>query len=425
MKATRLVRERMLVGLGLGTVLVACGVVAVAGVGCGSSNNGGSGGTPDGSMESSTPDANGDVSPTPGSDAMTDAGSDAAHEAGPPAPKVFVVQASEDLPPVRYCFGIGTPSKAGFQIFSFVPLPDSLIGVPPGTGGLLPVPGGADISKLTLTVYAVSSEAVALETAAGADAGTELTCDQLIPIAGGPDASTYLPSNAYFQIQTPLTMGGVSDGNTYVIALTGCAPGEDPDGSVAPKCGAGYSSATGNLSLTPFKVDSVTMPDASTMGAQFAQASTAWDYAATTVGGATYAGLQLAPDASPTAGLITNPVSPPMFGSQPGPMKLFSGVAFDGTTTFYAAIVNIGDAGPQAVFQTGGSLPEIQQITYPLGVPEAGVLRNGEGFVFVLVGDPMTNPYVTEDGGPSLTPVDGGQFNLEYAHVLAFPTSNP
>ncbi len=418
MKATR---EKMLVWVGLGTVLAAAGAGILGAAGCSSSSGGGPGPT-DGSMQetSTTTDASNDVHASDAGDGSTEAGPT------PLPPKVFVVHASPDEPPVRLCFGLGTPTTSGFAIATFPPLPDTQAGpqpfpgVFPGTGGLLTAPDGVDISNVTLTVYAVNAAAVATDTAdGGPEGGAELTCDQLIPVAGSPDAGTYLPSQAYLPLGV-VPKGALADGKSYVVAITGCAPGEPADGGVAPLCGSNYSPANGNLALTTFPLDVTTAVDGGAMGVQFAQASTAWDYAASTVGGATYA-VFLEPDASPL--LVTSPVSPPAFGQiQPSSLRLVNGVTFDGTTQYAASIVVFDAGAPVPVYVAGGPLPVIEQLTYGgNGVP----FQNGKGFVFVLVGNPLTIPGVNPaDGGPEALDA-GGRFNFEYAHVLAFPTSNP
>jgi hypothetical protein len=442
-------RDKVLVRFGLGTVLFA-GVAAAVFAGCGgsnnSSNNNDGGGTDGSNSETSTPmsDGGSEASNPGDSGGGGDANADGSTDSGPASvnPTIYMVHASPDAPPVRLCFGISTPGEP-YAIFVYPPAPDNAVGLYPGTGGLFVPAGDLDISKLTATIYALDSRAVAAANAAAvADGGTELTCDQLIqlPDAGtGSDAG--LPSSAYWQLGT-IKAGTLKDGAAYLLALTGCIPGEDPDGGEAAKCGASYSTVTGNLGFTPFQLDNTTVEDAGSLGVQFAQASTPWDYVAKVLGasattaasgGGVYSISPPAADAGPEAGpVITEaPILAALsFGKvTQTTLTPFSGLTFDGPmqSGVFAGVADIGKVPPMPLAPPL-ALPftTIEGFTYGgANVPEAGVIQYGKGFVFVLVGDPtqdlLTNP---EDGGPIYAEA-GATPNLRAAHFLAFPTSNP
>jgi hypothetical protein len=419
MKATG---QKALLGFGLGTLLVAGGAGTLGAAGC-SSNNSTSptadGSTPD---TSTTTDAAQDT----GSSA-SDGGGDADAAAPPPAPVVYMVHASPALPGVRFCFGIGTPPV----ITSFPPLPDTPVapapipGLFPGTGGSFPTPAGISLSTFTsvaVAVYAVSAEAEYNNTAAGGpDGGAELTCDQLIAL-GDAGVSNPLPSTDYGLLGT-IPAGTLKDGKAYVIALTGCPSGLAADGGVAPLCGTTYSEATGNLGFTIFPVDNTTVVDGGTMGAQFAHASTAWDYLATADNAFTGMGFfQATPpadDAGPDAGPGFTPTvvaAPITFGSiSPTVLAPVSGLSFNAGN---GAFAGIGTSLTNPLKALALPFSDIAQLTYGAQVPEGGAPQNGRGYVFVLVGDPSQSLTVN--------PLDGGAgLNLEAAHFLVFPTTSP
>jgi hypothetical protein len=435
-------RDKVFVGVGLGTVLF-LGAGAAVFAGCGGNNNNGGGGNDASTKETSTTSDAGDGGTEATTESDTGTGSDAndgSTDAGPKPlnPKIFVVNASPDAPPVRLCFGVTVPGQP-YSIFTYPPLPDTLVGLYPGTGGLFTPPGGVDISKFTLTIYAVNSAAIGAETAAAlADAGTELTCDQLIQLSdAGTITDAGLSSSAFWQVGT-INAGTLKDGASYVVAITGCIPGEDADGGEAAKCGSGYATATGNLALTPFQLDNTTAVDAGSLGVQFAQASTPWDYVAKSFGASAASGAGVytitppAADAGPDAGPVVAemPILAELsFGKvTQTTLTPFSGLTFDGPTQSgaFAAIADITKT-PPAPLLPPAALPFslIEGLTYGATVPEGGVIQYGKGFAFVLLGDPtqslLTNP---DDGGPIYLEA-GATPNLHAAHFLAFPTSNP
>jgi hypothetical protein len=419
--------------VGLGTALVVGGLGAVGAAGCGGSDNGGGGSMADSStdtsmmmaetgVDSGVQDAHADADaakPSPGDGAMPEAGP------MPNWPKIYVVNASPDAPPLRLCVG------AAGSVLSLPPLPDMptpglpFPGLFPGTGGPLVAP--ADISPLTLTLYAVNALKVAKDTAdGGPDGGAEITCDQLVPV-GDAGGGNYLTPNVDFWQLGTIKGGTVADNNSYVVAITGCIPGEATDAGVGLTCGSGYSPTAGNLALTFFTLDSTTAIDAGSMGAQFANASTPWDYYASIQSPPAFTGAIFAQPNPADGGInLLTPIlaGPAGFGTlMPMALRPYSGLTFDGTTALAAAVAR---SFSDIVYEAPMPFPVIEQLTYgAAGAPDGGALQNGKGFVFVLVGDPQlpffTNP---QDGGP-LAADAGGQFNLHAPHILAFPTSNP
>jgi hypothetical protein len=112
---------------------------------------------------------------------------------------------------------------------------------------------------------------------------------------------------------------------------------------------------------------------------------------------------------------------------QPTSLAPVTGVTYDGTSDFFA--VALGPDG--GVLDLGGQpgvaalpLTTIQQLTYGPVTPDGGALRNGAGFVFMLLGNP-TEPAFVNDAGAPAAPDAGGRFNGYTAHFLAFPVANP
>jgi hypothetical protein len=107
------------------------------------------------------------------------------------------------------------------------------------------------------------------------------------------------------------------------------------------------------------------------------------------------------------------------------------GLTFDGTSAFYAQVI---DSTGLPVSPTPIGWPLTSTASQPVSVtsfgwggavPDGGALRNGAGFVFVLVGNPAaTSLYVSPvDGGPA-DGADSGVLNGHYPHFLAFPVAN-
>ena len=233
-------------------------------------------------------------------------------------------------------------------------------------------------------------------------------------------------------------------------------PGET--GSAATLCGANYSASTGNLSVVPWQLDSKTIVDAG-IGAQFGNASPAWDsVVASEQGVATAAGFWVLVPPSTDGGSGTGEDGgedggDASTGPAPGPTLEFNAIAspapfgslgpgtlvsvpleYDESSGFGTAIVGadggIVFAGATSPCTPGVDcfspllypLPAIDQLSNPV-VPDGGSFVKGQGYAFVLVGDPLDPPYINPaDGGPATSTT--GVFNGKSAHFLAFPAAN-
>ena len=422
--------------LALGAAVAASGVGGAAAAGCGSSSGGAS--APDAGLDStSAAEAGGDDSSSPGIDV----------EAGPPivVPTVYVVNASPDAPPLRFCLGLGAPAEGGaFLVAGGQPASPQqptqgfqLAGLYPGYGAVLD-DHGLDLDTLTLDVFALDATNPAV-IASTPDGGTATPCEGLIGSDGlgaTSDAGGLLRAGRDYWVVGTIPMGALDHGTTWLAAVTGCIPG-DVDASTL--CPPGYDPTVGSLHLLTWQLDSTTIVAGGAIGAQFVQASSEWESFRQASGGvATTAGFLVAGDggvpeastdgaaSSPWASFAEIPVARDAgFGSlEPSTLLSVAGLALDAATAFGAEVVggSSGTALPPTPF--AWSLPAVQGLTWPGGAPDAGVLRGGAGFVFVLVGNPTAavmyvNP---DDGGPGSAEA-GGVVNGHYPHFLAFPTA--
>ncbi len=389
---------------------LAAAPLALAVGGCSSSTSGNAA-TVDASAESSLPPAEAGEAGQAGGD---DGASALDVDAGPPIvfPRVYVVHASPDAPPLRFCLGFGAPGEGGAGVVAggLVASPDQAIagfampGLYPGYG--MPLDDhGVDLGTLTATVYALdaTNPAVAANTAdGGPDAALEAPCEALIGndgLGGASDAGgLLLPGRDFWNVGT-IPMGVLAHGTTWLAAVMGCLPAES---NAATLCPAGYDANAGDLQLQTFPLDTTTQVVSGALGAQLVQASSEWDNVARASGGVTSAGF-VAGDAGAPVPIATDAGFATL---QPATLALVPGVTFDGAISFYAQITG-ADGGAVAPTPQSWPLPAVQAMSWPGAVPDAGVLRDGAGFAFVLVG----NPAVTSGG--------------HAAHVLAFPVANP
>ncbi len=399
-----------------------------------------------------------------------------------PFAKVYLVHASPDAPPLRFCFGLPTNDAGGVSILSIAAAPDTsnpafpYPGLFPGFGGPLDT-HGLDPSAATFNVYAINAGAIANQSAdGGPDGGPEAKCTDLL---GATGSGGLLSPTDYFYAGT-FQMGMFAHGTTWLVALTGCVAGES---AAAALCPAPYMADAGNLKLLPWQLDRTTTVVGTQIGAQFVQASSAWDNASAAEGGlVTAAGFLVpsdaaadaangsdalvpsdasdatdatdasaAPDgdggtadaatdatdaapmapeaAAPTSSLSFLPiVLDAKFGElKPVSLTSVSGVTYDGKSAFVAQALTATGAstGIRTVWPlvpTASQPLSVQSLTWGATPPPSAAFANGGGFVFVLVGNPGTSPIIDPvDGGPS-SPGAGGVFNGHYPHVLAFPT---
>ena len=437
-------RRMTLIRMGLASVLVG-GVIAAGAfaTGCGGDDNGTKPSSGDDSGMDATSIPPGDDGSTPGDDSSTvvnkDGGGGGDADAGPTVVqgKVILVHGSAGAP-LRFCYGAVTSDAGTIKMLPVNPSPNTALGVPPGTGG----PGAessTDLANRSLEVFAINAQKIA--SVVPSDAGTELKCDALL----GTDALTPNGTDAgglglmanvdYWDIGN-LPAGTLANGTTTLIVVNGCVPGITDTNDQVVDCPAGYSPTTGDLGMWTAKLDTTTPLDGGSIGAQFAYASNPFSYESAAAGGvAAVAGFYIStlvtpetPDAgdagdaaveaaAPIVVQVPHLVAGGVTNGHLAPTTLVpvSGVAFDGTSGFFAnAVTSDGGATP---FQLPIPLPLIQQISAPSVPLDAGYFSNGAGYVFVLVGDP--NPAV-----PTFLD-DAGTFNVQKAHLIAFPTNPP
>lgn len=383
---------------------------------------------------------------------------DAAPPAAPPA--VYIVNASPDAPPLRFCLGLAAGDGGAVVVAGGLPAsPDqaapgaAIAGLYPGLAGVLP-DHGLDLDTLSLHLFALdaTNPAVAANAAdggAGPEGGLEAPCEALIGgdgLGAATDAGPPLVRGRdYFDVAS-LPAGMLGHGTTWLVAVTGCMPGEP---GAAALCPVPYDLVAGNLSARIWQLDTATTVDPGALGVQVAQASSEWDNLARASAGAVSAGFLVPSDgggaldavvlggdagdamapASPETGYISVPIAAGLkLGDlAPGRLASAAGLAYGGSTAFVAQVTSAADA---AVLPTPRvwPLPAVQALSWPGAVPdEAGVLRDGAGFVFVLLGNPAVSGWYVNptDGGPSSGPDAGGVFNGHAPHVLALPVAHP
>jgi hypothetical protein len=450
-------RKKILIQWGLASLLVGGAFGGLTAAGCGSSSDNGatgngSDGGPDGSNQvgDDGPTGTDDGGPTgiPGD------GGDAGVDAAPPPVhgKLILVHASSYAPSLRFCFGL-SPASASLEagpseIAKTVPAPNTVLGLPPGTGGAAS-DTASDLQNENITIYAIASAAIAADVG---DAGT-VDCSQLVGLAANaPDAGGLTEGAEYWNIGT-LPAGTLTDGTTTLALVTGCVPGLT-NSSDQILCPTDYSAATGDLSLTYTKLDTTTAVDGGALGAQFAFGSYPFQQEARLIGGsgAAAAGFyinSLVPsdagtpvsdagtdggdaaavedDAGPVLVPVTTfiPIAAPVSYGEiaPASLALVPGLTFTGVGASGFVVTAFGADGGASPVSVPMPFPSIQAISAPaLTTPE---FANGAGYIFVLVGDP--NPalptFIGADGGAT-TP-DGGVFNTQTAHILGFPVNPP
>lgn len=330
--------------------------VALAAVVLGGAGSGGCGSSSGGSAPTSDASADSWVAPV---EAGQDAPATLDVDAGTPllVPRIFVVHASPDAPPLRFCLATASADGGGEVAVGggLSATPDqaasgfALPGIYPGFGAPFDE-HGLDLDTLTLVVFAVdaTNPLVSASTAdasvdAGIDASLEAPCEALIGSDGlgtTSDAGGVLqPGRDFWNLGT-IPAGTLGHGTTWLAAVTGCLPGET---NAATLCPADYDPAAGDLRLLTWSLDDVTAVDAGMLGAQFAQASSEWDDFARVAGGITSAGFLVpadagAADAGDAASFVPIPiVGDAGFGTlQLATLALVPGLLFDGTTAFFA-----------------------------------------------------------------------------------------
>ena len=483
-------QKKTWIRLGLTTLLAGGAVGSMTVAGCGGDDNTG---TPpkEAGADSTNPSEGGPSEAGKTDGGGTDAGEGGVVDAGANA-KVYLIHAAADpnAPPLRFCFGLGNPADGGAvtvadQIDAF---PDTIVNPAFPIAGLFPGFGGStasspklsafNLGSLTISLYAINAIKIAGNTAdGGLDGGAETPCEGLIGTdamgTAGTGGGTLTMGTDYWYLGTIPSCATspsacLAQGQTWIAAVTGCLPGEPA--AYQPFCPTGYDPAKGDLGLVAWQLDNTTAVDAGSVGAQFANASSAWDTVVGAAGGAgTAAGFwsittveagvpesgtgddgggDAAVDAgSPAPTTVFNfiPIAgPPSTGfgkiSSPATVLPSGAIVYSPTTGGFATAIVAADGGtvyyppPPACDPTAGNC--LSPLLYPLpiidaysGNPTTGAtFAGGKSVALVLLGDPANQlPYIGADGGGTTTPPDPANPvpNGKFAHFLAFPTSNP
>jgi hypothetical protein len=308
-------------------------------------------------------------------------------------PRVTLVHASPDAPPLRFCLGVVAPGDAGVVVSGGY-APSAVLA--PATAAALD-DHGVDLDTLGVVILALdATNPAVVASTAPADGGLGTPCESLVgydgrgaPLAPPDAGDAGLVPGRDFWLLGMLSAGSLGHGTSWLGAVTGCTAGE---GAASSLCPSGYDPTTGDLSLVAWKLDTSTAVEAGALGAQLAQASSEWDDFARANGGAVSAGFIVA--GTGTALPLATDAS---FGAlAPATLEQVGGLAFDGTTSFFATVAGPDGAVPPTPLTW--TLPAVQAASWPGAVPEAGVLRDGAGFVFVLLGNPAVA--AASDAGP-------------------------
>jgi hypothetical protein len=480
-------QKKTWIRLGLTTLLVGGAVGSMTVAGCGGDDNTG---TPpkEAGADTTNPAEGGGTDSSKTDGPASEGGNAEGGEGGTKAnAKVYLVNAASDpnAPPLRFCFGINSAGDGGGTVTvtdAIPPYPDTRVsaafpiaGLFSGFGGLVNGSGklaAFNLGTLNITLYAINAIAIANNTAdGGPDGGAEEICENYVGTDGkgtaGTGGGSLTLGTDYWNLGTipscTASPGAcLAQTQTWVAAVTGCFPGET--GAAAAACPTGYNASTGNVGLTAWQLDNTTAVDGGNSGAQFANASSAWDFIGTASGGAgTAAGfwqvvtpeagapgddggddgssdaaIEAAPPPQPT--LVFTPIAGPpdtSYGkiTSPAVNVPTALIKYDPQTAGFAAALVGADAG--LVEAPAGCNPLLGNCFSPLlfplpvidaysGNPTDGTeYAGGKTNVFILLGDPSQLPYIGADGGPSTTPTNPPVPNGKSAHILSFPTSNP
>lgn len=462
-------QDKKWVRLGLTVAIVGGALGAVSAVGCSGDDNSGGGGKDSGSDHTSS---GADSSSSSGGDSSSSSGGDTGvkdssgggdGEGGTTTPnaKVYLVHAAVDpnAPPFRFCFGLdNSAAHDGSQVTvtgGIPPFPDfkvspqaPIAGLPAGFGGSTassPTLKSFDLSTIPIALYALNAVKVANDTAdGGPDGGAELPCEKII---GGDAKGTtgsqggYLTPGTDYWYLGSIPKGTLAHGTTWAAVVGGCLPGET--GGAAALCGSTYDPNKGNLKLMPYQLDNTTVIAADAgIGAQFALASSHWDGVVGQLGGAaTLAGFLVpnpaaggdggaasdagdAEAAAPPPALIPVPITTSAKDDgklYPATLATAAGVTFDTNSVFFAKGI-AADGGtffvPPTCNPALGNCEGLIPMATIAQLSGGTTFANGQGFAFILVGDPSgaQAPYLDDAGTV---------FNGKFPHFLAFPVSNP
>jgi hypothetical protein len=372
----------------------AAGVLSAAALACGVASEsanafagGDSGGEGDGGGEDSTigDSGVGSFDASGGTDSSTGA------DGGMVQTGAEFVHASPDLPDLRLCwkvnggsFGNAVPYPSG------APAPASNYPALP-IGGAVALPDASGLVGSNLTIVGIPAGALA---ALEANQSPPPGCSTLLTpgVAG-----TIVNVIDYDTFTLP---AGIVAGATDILALAGC-PANDPLGSVA-RCGAGYTSATGNLHVDVLPLYQVTQSDAGQLPVQTAQLSPALAQLAGDGGAVVVSfGPQGAP--SPVATLGAEGAFAPASAAY---LNVGTNPTSYGTLGFGVDVVG-ADGGPGHLWM---SLEQSLELFDPMMNP-AIYYAQVDTYVVAVVGDPNSAHAFTPDAS----------FDGTGLHVLVFP----
>jgi hypothetical protein len=371
-------REITWIRLGLaatvaGTAIAGMGVAA----GCGGGDNSSPQQTDSGLHDQSTSDSPVVMDSGGGRDTGT---SDAA-DAAPPIPnaKVYLVHGATSplSPPLRFCFGVpGADGGVSVPSLGLDPFPDTVLSPAFPIAGLFPGFGGSvtdspqlkkmnlDLSTLSIALFAIDATKIASDTAdGGPDGGAELPCEKVIgsdPLA----SSGMLKIGKDYWYVGSIPKGTLTKGTTWLGAVTGCPPGEDPTNALL--CPQPYDMTAGNLTLKAWQLDNTTPVADGGLGAQFANTSSAWDAVRVeNSGAATAAGfwsvVAITKDGgTPEAGEAGAEAGP----SEAGPAE--AGPSDGGSSETGTPEAGGTDASPEGAAPEAGPMPTTQLVLVPI-----------------------------------------------------------
>ena len=362
--------------------------------------------------------------------------------------KIIIVHGSPYAPDLRFCFGTG--AKADGSDLAVGPLPalphdDSNLGgraypgLYVGTGGALPDLTDLETKAITGFVIPLPQAKIAGDVKSNA---AEHNCGDIIGATGG---GGILAPTEFLKIPT-IPAGTFVKGNTYLLALTGCLPGDTSGlGDGKAKCGPNYATATGNLGIRIIKLDK-TVADSAKLGVQVIHLAQPVDgFLPLGNGGFFDQGVKT------TIGLTRDDLDGGNPPNAPIAVGINYGYGLDGGTATpqtyanadyahaiaYAVIKGYhtvpanADAGTDAstvaltAANPGFPFGALQKLTYGgfdggIGVGPAGlpIYTSGGNYTLIFLGDPTAQQLVV-DGG--LNPAYDGHG----VHMMMFPNDPP
>jgi hypothetical protein len=387
-------------------------------------------------------DGGGTDSPiTPGNDTGTGQDTGTPGEGGPPdagtPAKIYFVHAGTAFGPdsdetgayaggVRVCFSTATVPTPADKDFTPTPFPaaptDAGAGQPYpglfiGTGGPFST-SGADLETITVRPYLMNAKSLNTRGYVGQDP-TVPRCGKLLSDGGvgdgGPGGAPDLEINKDYWQLADIPAGTLKKGNTYILAVTGCAQNAN---ATAGFCGKDNAGATfvpnttpgpGNLKILILELDPNAVA-ADEFGAQAINLSPQQDafkaavgpWNPTLVNAAYLDGGDEAGDAAAanTFSLSGGEVPYDRNAQKPTPVAVAKIKGLLTASGYFAlgpaAIPGNGVRGPAKLNNVGAAVPQTTVQFASTGSTDATELYvNGKTYTFILVGDPQLSPATT------------------------------